>query len=127
MNKQGKNAERRKQQRLERLGTNNPICPGCGETRWYCFEVHHLAGRKYDGGSAPVCNNCHAEQSERQKDHPEQMSEPPHRLECIGHYLIGLADFLESIVRKLRELGHELIEAARQALKTTTECPQREA
>jgi hypothetical protein len=31
--------ERRKQRRLEQIGTDNPRCPDCGETDWRCFEA----------------------------------------------------------------------------------------
>ena len=35
--------ERRKQARLAKLGSNNPICGDCGETDWRCLEAHHVA------------------------------------------------------------------------------------
>jgi hypothetical protein len=41
--------ERRKQRRLEQIGTNKPLCPCCGETDWRCFETP----------SMPRCANCH--------------------------------------------------------------------
>ena len=40
--------ERRKQRCLERIGTDNPLCPDCGETDWRCFEA----------SSMPRCANC---------------------------------------------------------------------
>ena len=116
MSKRNNDRERRKQQRLERLGTNNPRCPGCGETRWYCFDAHHIAGRRYDDTIVSLCLNCHAEQSEFQKDHPATISSPPDPLERIGHFLLGVADLLETLIRKLREFGHQLIEEARKAV-----------
>ena len=36
--------ERRKQRRLEALGTNHPRCGTCGENRWQCIEQHHPSG-----------------------------------------------------------------------------------
>jgi hypothetical protein len=42
------NRERRKQWRLEQLGTNTPTCPRCGEKDWRCFEAT----------SMPRCANC---------------------------------------------------------------------
>ena len=41
--------ERRKQDRLEKLGTNEPRCGTCGDDRWQTIEAHHVAGRKHDG------------------------------------------------------------------------------
>ena len=46
-------AERRKQKRLERLGTNEPRCGTCGEHDDRALELHHVAGRKHDV-STPV-------------------------------------------------------------------------
>lgn len=116
MSKQQNDPERRKQQRLERLGTNNPRCPVCGETRWFCFEAHHIAGRRYDDTMGLLCLNDHAEQSECQKDHPPPIFTPSDRFERIAHFLLGLADLLEAIIRKLREFGQVLIEEARRSV-----------
>ena len=113
MSKPKNDYETRKQQRLERLGTNNPKCPGCGETDWRCFEVHHIAGRKFDPSKTPLCSKCHAKASDMQKDQPEQVADPPHPYEGVGQFLHGLANLLELAVEKLREFGNYLIEEAR--------------
>jgi hypothetical protein len=41
--------ERRKQRRLELIGTAKPRCPDCAEADWCCFEAT----------SVPRCANCH--------------------------------------------------------------------
>lgn len=105
-------AERRKQTRLHKLGTNRPICPSCGETRWQCFELHHIAGRKFDPQEMPLCMNCHAICSDLQKGHPAQLGPKPSPLEIVGRYLLGLADILGMVVAKLKEFGLLLIEQA---------------
>jgi hypothetical protein len=104
--------ERRKQKALERLGTNNPVCVLCGETDWRCLELHHLAGKPFDGALAIVCRNCHRKLSDMQKDHPQPTSTPPDALDRIGHFLLGLADLFALLVAKLREFGEFMIEQA---------------
>src|SRR5262249_54058941 len=105
-------AERRKQSRLHKLGTNRPVCPSCGETRGQWFEKHHIAGRKFDPQEIPLCMNCHAICSDLQKDHPTKLENAPTALEAIGRYLLGLADILGLIIAKLREFGLLLIGSA---------------
>jgi len=105
-------AERRKQTRLHKLGTNRPTCPLCGETRWQCFDSHHIAGRKFDPQEVPLCKNCHAICSDLQKDHPAQLGPKLNPMEIVGRYLLGLADILGMVVAKLKEFGLLLIEQA---------------
>lgn len=104
-----KEQERRKQKALERLGTNSPVCVLCGETDWRCLELHHIAGKPFDGALAIVCRNCHRKLSDMQKDHPPPTSAPPDPFERIGHFLLGLADLFALLVEKLREFGNDLI------------------
>jgi len=113
MNDQEKDRERRRQLRLEHLGTSAPKCPLCGESDWRCFESHHIAGRKFDDIEIPVCRNCHAKASNQQRDHPGQISNPPHPLERIAHFLLGLADLLVLVASKLHEVAQHLIEEIR--------------
>ena len=105
--------EDRKQQRLRRLGTRTPCCLGCGETHPAVLEQHHIAGRKYSDDTATACLNCHRKLSDKQRDHvPPGSSERTGPLAGIGHYLLGLADFLAMIVETLREFGAWLIGGA---------------
>jgi hypothetical protein len=98
--------EDRKQQRLRRLGTRNPCCPGCGETHSAVFEHHHIAGHEYSEDVARLCLNCHRKLSDKQRDHvPPGSREPTGPLAGIGHYLQGLADLLAMIVEALRKFG----------------------
>ena len=102
--------ERRRQSALERLGTNNPRC-SCGEDDWRVLEKHHIAGKTYDDFTCIQCRNCHRKLSDQQKDHPEQIGTPIELPEIIGRFLLGLADFFESLIEKLREFGNALIES----------------
>jgi hypothetical protein len=113
-----KEQERRKQKALERLGTNNPICVLCGESDWRCLELHHIAGKPFDGALAIVCRNCHRKLSDMQKDHLRPATTPPDSLERIGHFLLGLADLFAMLVEKLREFGQDLI--SRAGVESTT-------
>ncbi len=104
--------ETRKQNRLERLGSNRPVCVICGESDWRTLEQHHIAGKAYDNGLVTICSSCHDKLSDDQKDHPKQIGKPPANPEIIGHFLLGLADLFALLVEKLREFGNYLIQAA---------------
>lgn len=106
--------ETRKQKRLEKLGSNNPVCVTCGENDWRCLEEHHIAGKDYDDDLAIVCRNCHRKLSDNQEDHPQKVEPTPTTLESIGHLLLGVADLFALLVEKLRECGRFLIESARE-------------
>jgi hypothetical protein len=108
------NRERRRQRALERLGTNNPRCPFCGCDNPLAIELHHIAGRVFDDVQVPVCRNCHRTLSDWQKDHPAALTTPPSDLECIGHFLLGLADLFELLVKHIREFATKLFAIDRQ-------------
>jgi hypothetical protein len=102
--------EDRKQQRLRRLGTQNPVCSACGETHPAVFELHHIAGRKRHEDMALVCANCHRKLTDKQRDHvPPGSGGSAGELQRIGHYLLGVADLLTVIVETLRRFGTWLI------------------
>lgn len=101
--------ETRKQRRLEILGTNEPRCAKCGDTRWQCIELHHIADHGRDDATVCVCRNCHRMLSDLQKDHPPFAPGADPMLSAIGHFLLGLVDMLRVIVEKLREFGLALI------------------
>ena len=104
-----RNKEIRKQKRLEMLGSNNPVCIICGENDWRCLEQHHIAGQKYSDDLCNICRNCHRKLSDSQRDHPKQIAKKPSKNETIGHTLLGLADFFEFLVERLRVCGNLLI------------------
>ena len=105
--------ERRKQQRLVKLGSNNPICGVCGETDWRCLDAHHVADHGRDDVTVAICASCHRKVTDDQKDHPAFDAGADPTLDRIGHFLIGLADLLSIIVEKLLEFAHILIELAK--------------
>jgi hypothetical protein len=102
--------EDRRQQRLRRLGTQDPICVACGESDPAVLELHHIAGRKYDDDVSIVCANCHRKLSDKQRDHvPLGRTQSDGQSARIGHYLLGLAALLVLIVETLRKFGTRLI------------------
>lgn len=105
--------ERRKQTRLEKLGTNNPICGTCGNCDWRCIQKHHPDDHKRDEVTVLLCANCHCIVTDDQKDHPCFDPEADPLLDKIGHFLLGLADMLKIIVEKLLEFGQALIERSK--------------
>ena len=106
-----KSPEARKQQRLRKLGSNNPICPVCGETDWRTLEANHISGQNNDPDlTHPLCANCHRKFSDPQKDHPEDISDPSDHLGRIAHFMFGLAELLALIVESLREFADLLFE-----------------
>jgi hypothetical protein len=104
--------EARRRRALERLGTENPRCVICGENDPLALELHHLEGQGFGSSLVIVCRNCHRKLSDRQKDHPNKITEIPDPLEVIAHFLFGLADLFEFLIRKLREFAAELLEHA---------------
>lgn len=102
-------SEARRQRAYRRLGTDNPVCVGCGERDPHCFERHHIAGQKHHDQTALVCINCHRKLSDKQKDHPADLPGQDSRLATIGHYVLGLADLLVMIAKALAEFGSWLI------------------
>ncbi|MBY0344660.1 MAG: hypothetical protein K2Q29_12465 [Sphingomonadales bacterium] len=107
--------EIRKQRRLEKLGTNSPICGTCGEADYRTLEKHHVAGRKYDPDTVIACRNCHRKVSDDQKDHPAIDANADAMLSAIGMFLLGLVDLLELVIDKLSAFGLALIERAKLA------------
>lgn len=101
--------ERRKQKRLERLGSNDPRCGMCGEGDDRALELHHVAGRKHDETMVPICRNCHRKVTDDQHDHPAFNPHADTMLASIAYFLLGLGDMLHIIVARLREFGFALI------------------
>jgi hypothetical protein len=87
--------ERRRQARLERLGSNNPKCLFCDEDDPSCLEQHHISGKKFGDVCATVCRNHHRKLSDKQKEHPPTGPGIPTPLERLGRLLLGIADALE--------------------------------
>ncbi len=108
MNEHELNRERRRQRALERLGDNRPQCVVCGFDNPLALELHHVAGRDFDGTLIPVCRNCHRLLSDAQRNHPPRLGNPPSVHERIGHFLLGLADLFELLVKRLREFATKL-------------------
>lgn len=105
--------ERRRQRAFERLGTDTPRCGVCGETDWRCQEAHHVAGQRHDAATVVLCANCHRKATDAQKDHPPPVVDGDALLECVGRFLLGLADLLGLVIERLAEFGNALIERAR--------------
>lgn len=102
--------EARNQSARERLGSKNPRCVICGEADPRTLEKHHIAGRAFDSQSVVfACRNCHRKVSDLQRDHAKRITEISDPIEVIAHFLMGLADFLEFIIEKLREFANQLI------------------
>lgn len=108
MDKHELNRERRRQKALERLGTKNPRCISCPCDDPLALELHHIAGRSYDDELVAVCRNCHRTLSDWQKDHPASTNNPPSDPERIAHFLLGLADMFELLVKRLRKFAQKL-------------------
>jgi hypothetical protein len=101
--------EQRKQRRLAALGTNNPRCGCCGETRWECLEVHHVAGRAHDENATVVlCANCHRLVTQAQKDQPPSPCNADPHAEWMYDLLLGAADLLRWVADQLCRLAKEL-------------------
>jgi hypothetical protein len=100
----------RLEQQYRRLRTRNPKCLTCGESDPRCLELHHVAGERNHEDTGIVCRNCHRKLSDEQHAHFYRSEIATERSpSAIGHYLLGLADFLLMIVNALREFGNLLL------------------
>lgn len=97
--------DKRRRKHLERLGFSNPSCFLCGEDDVRCLHLDHIEGREFTENQWPICANDHARRTDLQKGHAPKAADPKDILEIIGRFVQALADFLEMIVRKLREYG----------------------
>jgi 5-methylcytosine-specific restriction endonuclease McrA len=77
MNSSKYERERKRHDRLERLGSNNPECLFCPENDPCCLELHHLSGKAFGNDCIVVCRNCHRKLSDRQKEHPTAIAGEP--------------------------------------------------
>jgi hypothetical protein len=108
--------ERRRQARLERLCSNNPICLLCSENDPGCLEAHHVAGREFSDICVCVCFNHHQKLSDRQAEHPPILPGDPTLCECRGRLLLGITDIMElsgapsQLIEFVRNMGLSLIE-----------------
>lgn len=109
-NEQDASRNRRRRQALLRLGTTEPICLFCDQDDPRCLELHHVAGEAYDQKvTAIICRNHHRILSDMQRDHPPGGDDPPDLFETVGRLLLGLADLLEILGPRLRQLGADVL------------------
>jgi len=93
--KNPKDREARKQQALERLGSEHPRCKLCGESDWrVLMEEHHIAAKRNGDETVIVCRNCHAKLSDGQRDHAAPPGGTPMQREQLANFLDGLVDLL---------------------------------
>ena len=107
-------AEKRKQNRLEKLGPN-PRCLVCGDTRWWRLEIHHVADHGCDPTTVILCANHHKDVTEAQKDHPPHVDGADPLLEAAGRLMRGIAELFKLLIDKLIEFGDALIARANTA------------
>jgi hypothetical protein len=107
--------DRRKARWHKRLG-ENPRCILCGFTdpraltkRRRPFEQHHVAGRENDPDlTVVVCFNCHAMQSDEQRQTGVPLDTPATLLHRIAAILMGVGQFLPHLGKHAFELGLQL-------------------
>lgn len=99
-------AKRQAEKRLfnahRRLGTDTPICVGCGETYPHAIELHHWVGFGLDPTKVPACRNCHRRYTDGQKGWLEAIAGTPGINEIIGRLLLSWADIAEVAAPTLR-------------------------
>ena len=101
--------KKRERDAKRRLGSEHPKCASCGMDDCRCLEAHHIAGRAFDPTTINLCRNCHRKLSDSQKDHPEKLNGPPSLDERMAHFLMGMADMFEVLVKALREFAEQLL------------------
>lgn len=89
-----------------------------------CFEQHHLGGQEFDRRTVIiVCVRCHRRLTDMQKDHPMRDPNADPFLQTLVHLALGLADLLELVVEKLREVAAALRIRARELGPVTKVAP----
>ena len=101
--------KKRERDAKRRLVSEQPRCACCGMEDWRCLEAHHIAGRALDPTTIILCRNCHRVVSDLQKDHPQKIKSSTCLDECLAHFLMGMADMFEVIIKKLREFAMQLL------------------
>src|SRR5271169_1400933 len=91
-------------ERFEKAGFPDPRCVVCGEGRIWRLELDHIAGQKHDTTCSPLCANCHADRSFLQSLEPPGDENTENPLGVIGRWLLGIAEWLELIVKAWFEL-----------------------
>lgn len=82
---------------LRRLGVNNTHCI-CGEHDPIAFEADHIYRRDLDDTCWGLCLNCHRKRSARaEAEHPKVGIAPGDPMERLGHFLLGVRDYLTFI------------------------------
>jgi hypothetical protein len=102
--------ERRRQAALRRLGSGGPCCVACGERDERCLELHHLAGAAHDTLTVILCRNCHRKQTDASANEAKPSLAPI--MEDAARLLLGLADLLEALLKRLRSYGEQLLAGA---------------
>jgi len=90
---------------LKRLGVNNIHCI-CGEDDPHCFEVEHVERRKGSDFVWGTCKNCHAKKTAHEATEGPKL--PLSELtshEKIQHALLGMAEYLEAMTKRLRAVA----------------------
>jgi hypothetical protein len=95
--------ESRRRRAQERLGSDKASCLLCDVTDAFVLELHHVAGRKYDDETVPLCLTHHGQASEFAKDHPAKIEGCKNQMEAIGHFLLGLGDLAHITADELRD------------------------
>jgi hypothetical protein len=99
--------------KLRELGSPAPVCLVCGEDKPWRLERDHSAGRKHDGHMEILCRNHHADRTIQQMLEPAGGNNRKNVLEVIGRWLLGIAQYLQSLIDKFWLFGEFLIEIAR--------------
>jgi hypothetical protein len=87
------------------------MCLLCGDVLdpWIIQE-HHIAGRKNNSLTIPVCPTCHTQLTSKQSCWPEEWTRknnPPQIKKAF--MLMGMADVMTLMGKQLRELALELV------------------
>lgn len=135
MNQHGNDAERRREQAYERLGTRTPRCWNCPETDPFaltgtypniiCYqcrairdgkpptEDHHLGGTRNHPFTVPIPANDHRRLNDMQNDHPDRTRQNPE-----GSPLLAIA----AVLRGWLDVLHRIIEGLVGGIPAALEC-----
>lgn len=101
----------------KRLDVKSVCCALCGEDDPHCFERDHIGGKNHSDLLYTLCKSCHAKRTSRQRtEHPQIGPDPKNDFEVAARILLGVSDFLEFIVERLREIVDLLLRQAKRGI-----------
>jgi hypothetical protein len=98
------------------------ICVGCGETKPYLLEEHHVMGKAHEPDlTAPLCRNCHAKATEGQLREEVPLTATDNVFDCVAAIFDALAAFFRFLADSFNRLAGQVRSSMG---RLDAECPE---